>query len=137
MFYVVSLLGGLLFGFGLVISQMVNPAKVLNFLDVAGHWDPTLAMVFIGALGVAMPIYQWALRTRTGPVLAADFEIPSISTITPSLLGGSALFGVGWGLSGFCPGPGLTALPTLLPSVAGFVIALFVGAATYRFLFAR
>jgi len=137
MFYLVSLFGGLVFGFGLVISQMVNPAKVLNFLDVAGQWDATLAMVFIGALGVAMPIYQWVLRTRSAPVLATEFEIPSTSAITPSLLGGSVLFGIGWGLSGLCPGPGLTALPTLLPGVAGFVVALFVGAATYRFLFAR
>jgi uncharacterized protein len=132
--YVTSLFGGMIFGLGLVISQMINPAKVLNFLDVAGHWDPTLALVFIGALAVAMPVYQWTLRNRSSPVAAPDFKLPESNAITPSLIGGSALFGIGWGLAGLCPGPALTALVTTLPGVLVFVVALFLGTACYRYL---
>lgn len=137
MFYLSSLLCGLIFGLGLVVSGMVNPAKVQNFLDMAGQWDPTLALVFGGAVGVALPIYQWTLRTRSAPVVADEFQVPTNNAITPSLIGGSALFGVGWGLAGFCPGPGLTALATLEPGVISFVVAMFVGAACYKFLVAR
>lgn len=137
MFYVVSLLSGIVFGLGLAVSRMVNPAKVLNFFDLAGTWDPTLAFVFIGALVVATPAYQWMLRRQDAPVLAERFEVPDSGAITPALIGGSALFGVGWGLAGFCPGPGLTALATLFPGVIAWVVALFAGAACYRFLIAR
>lgn len=134
MLHLVALLCGVLFGLGLVISQMVNPAKVLNFLDVAGSWDPTLAMVFIGALLVAVPGYQWIFHTRQAPVVSREFKLPDSDAITPSLMGGAALFGVGWGLAGFCPGPGITALATLLPGVIAWVAAMFAGAACYRLL---
>lgn len=134
MAWLISLVGGVVFGLGLVISGMVNPAKVQNFLDVAGPWDPTLALVFLGALAVALPVYQWTLRHRSAPVVGEKFDVPSNNAITPSLIGGSALFGIGWGLSGFCPGPGITALVTLLPGAVAFVVAMFAGAACYRFL---
>lgn len=137
MFYVASLLCGTIFGLGLAVSGMVNPAKVLNFLDVSGTWDPTLALVFVGALVVATPAYQWILRTRASPVAAQSFDVPRTRAITPSLLAGSVLFGVGWGLAGFCPGPSLTATASLLPSVLAFVAAMFAGAGCYRFLFGR
>jgi len=135
MLHLISLLGGIIFGLGLVISQMVNPAKVLNFLDVTGSWDPTLAVVFISALAVAMPIYQWVLRARQSPLVpSCEFDLPSKRSVTPSLIVGSALFGIGWGVTGFCPGPALTALATLLPEVVVFVVAMFLGAACYRHL---
>lgn len=137
MFYVVSLASGFLFGLGLVVSQMINPAKVLNFLDVAGDWDPTLALVFAGAVAVGLPGYQLILRRRTEPVFATQFRVPKNNAITPSLVGGSAVFGIGWGLSGFCPGPGLAAVATMQASVIWWVIALFTGAACYRFVVAR
>jgi uncharacterized membrane protein YedE/YeeE len=116
---------------------MVNPAKVQNFLDVAGQWDPTLALVFGGALAVAVPIYQWTLRYLESPVVGDEFDVPDNDAITPRLLGGSALFGIGWGLAGFCPGPGLTALATLAPGAVAFVLFMFVGAALYKFVVAR
>lgn len=137
MLYVVSLAGGLIFGFGLVLSGMINPAKVQNFLDITGQWDPTLALVFAGALSVAVPLYQWTLRNLETPVVGAEFDLPDNHAITPRLLGGSALFGIGWGLAGFCPGPGLTALATLAPGALVFVGFMFAGAALYRFVVAR
>lgn len=137
MLYLASLIGGLIFGLGLVVSGMVNPAKVQNFLDVTGQWDPTLALVFVGAVGVALPIYQWTLRNRSAPVAADEFRVPANNAITPSLIGGSALFGIGWGLAGFCPGPGLTALAVLQPGVISFVVAMFVGAGCYKLVMAR
>ena len=132
MFYLVTLLSGILFGIGLVVSDMVNPARVQNFLDVAGNWDPSLALVFVGALAVALPGFQLTLR-RKAPLLAKEFNVPDNRAITPKLLAGSALFGVGWGLAGFCPGPGITALATGMPEAIAFVIAMFLGIACYRF----
>lgn len=116
---------------------MINPARVLNFLDITGNWDPTLALVFAGALLVALPGYQWILKTWRAPVLGDEFDVPTSTGINPRLIGGSALFGIGWGLGGFCPGPGLTALVTLQPGVVAFVVAMFVGAASWKFGFGR
>lgn len=137
MLVLISLLCGVLFGFGLAISRMIDPAKVLNFFDVTGQWDPSLALVFAGAIVVAMPGYQWILRRRARPVTTSNFKLPKNNSVTPSLIGGSAIFGVGWGLAGFCPGPGIAALATLFPHVIVWVVMLFIGAASYRFLFAR
>ena len=133
MFYLIALSSGVIFGLGLAVSGMINPARVLNFLDVSGQWDPTLAFVFAGALAVALPGYQWTLRRRA-PVFADEFDTPKNRAITPSLVAGSALFGIGWGLAGFCPGPGIAALASASPGAVAFVIALFIGAACYRFL---
>lgn len=104
-----ALLSGLVFGLGLVVSQMVNPAKVLNFLDVAGAWDPSLAFVMAGAIPVAAAGFALAKRRR-GPVLAQTFQWSQRNVIDRPLLAGAAVFGVGWGLVGFCPGPAVAAL---------------------------
>jgi uncharacterized protein len=118
---------GILFGLGLVISGMVNPAKVIGFLDVAGDWDPTLAFVMGGALLVATPAFRWILR-RPHPMLGTAFSLPTKAEIEPRLIGGAALFGVGWGLVGLCPGPAITALVSGVPLVALFVVAMVAGA---------
>ena len=107
----VALFAGALFGLGLSVSGMMNPAKVIGFLDFAGGWDPTLAFVMGGALLVTVPAFRLILN-RPRPILADGFALPSKSTLDGRLLGGAALFGVGWGLSGFCPGPAVAALVT-------------------------
>lgn len=117
---------GLLFGLGLVISQMVNPAKVLGFLDVFGSWDPSLALVMAGAVGVSA-LGTWIARGRGAPVLARRLELPTRRDLDPRLIGGAALFGIGWGLVGFCPGPALTALTFGPWTVFVFVAAMGAG----------
>ena len=131
-----SLAVGALFGAGLAISQMMVPAKVLGFLDVAGAWDPTLAMVMIGALAAAAPGFALA-RKLQAPVLAAAFETPTRRDLDARLLAGAAVFGVGWGLSGFCPGPALAALSTGIWQVTAFVAAMLAGMVIYRLLPSR
>ena len=134
----VALLAGILFGFGLAVSQMVNPAKVLGFLDiaaawptVAGGWDPSLALVMAGALAVTALGFRLALR-RPAPVFGAAFELPRATAIDGRLVAGAAIFGVGWGLVGFCPGPALASLVFGLPQSFVFVAAMAVGAWLYR-----
>jgi len=105
----VALIAGLLFGVGLTISQMIDPAKVLAFLDIAGDWDPSLALVMIGALFVATSAFC-AARRGTRPLFGTSFAIPERRDIDVRLLGGAALFGAGWGLVGYCPGPALAGL---------------------------
>lgn len=131
---ILSLVSGVLFAFGLALSQMVNPAKVLNFLDIAGDWDPTLAFVMGGALLVTIPAFRWVLR-RPEPLLGGKFHIPTRSDIDARLVIGSALFGVGWGIAGLCPGPAITALASGLLPVLGFVAAMVAGAFVYSLLF--
>ncbi|NNL99785.1 MAG: YeeE/YedE family protein [Gammaproteobacteria bacterium] len=114
---------GILFGVGLCVSQMVNPAKVLAFLDVAGAWDPSLAMVMAGALLVALPGFQLLLR-RPRPLAGERFRVPDPGArIDARLLAGATLFGMGWGLAGLCPGPALAAV-----IAAGWQPLLFVAA---------
>ncbi len=129
----VNLFGGVLFGLGLSISQMVDPAKVIGFLDVTGDWDPTLAFVFGGALLVAIPAFRLIFR-RQHPVLEDDFDLPTNDSLDARLLGGAAVFGVGWGLSGFCPGPSVTALASGLLPVFAFVAAMIAGMAAYKWI---
>lgn len=123
---VFALAAGIIFGAGLTISDMVNPARVLNFLDVAGTWDPTLIFVMVGALAVVMPGYR-LIFSRGRPLVGGKFSIPTVRRIDLQLVGGSALFGVGWGLSGVCPGPALADLMTLEPNVLLFVAAMLAG----------
>ena len=123
---VLGFLCGLVFGVGLVISGMSDPAKVLNFLDVAGAWDPSLAFVMGGASLSAFVGYRLVWR-RERPVAMAGFDIPSRNEIDAPLLTGAALFGIGWGVGGFCPGPAWTALPLLAPGTLVFVPAMLVG----------
>ena len=119
---IASLLIGTLFGVGLTLSQMINPMKVLGFLDFAGDWDPTLAFVMGGALLVTVPGFAAARRLR-GPLLGGAFRLPTRKDVDRRLLAGAALFGLGWGLAGFCPGPALSAL-----SLGGFQVLIFVAA---------
>ena len=130
----VAFFAGALFGLGLAISGMMNPAKVVGFLDVAGDWDPTLAFVMGGALLVTMPAFHLILG-RPRPVLTDGFALPTKSTLDGRLLGGAALFGVGWGLSGFCPGPAVAALITGLTPVFVFVAAMMAGMVLYAWVF--
>ncbi|GAA3958528.1 YeeE/YedE family protein [Allohahella marinimesophila] len=129
-----SLVAGIIFALGLIISQMVNPAKVLNFLDLAGDWDPTLAFVMGGALMVTMPAFRFILK-RPHPLLDKRFYLPTKADIDTRLLTGSAIFGVGWGIAGLCPGPALTALATGLLPVVGFVLAMAAGAYVFKLFF--
>ncbi len=117
---------GLLFGLGIVLSGMVNPAKVLNFFDIAGSWDPSLIFVMGGALITTFIGYRLVLG-RQAPILAERFSLPTSTQIDARLIGGSALFGVGWGIAGFCPGGGIPALGTGRIEVWIFVAALIVG----------
>ncbi len=130
----VNLFAGVLFGLGLAVSGMVDPQKVIGFLDVAGDWDPTLAFVMGGALLVTIPAFRLIFK-RPRPVLAENFELPAKKDVDKRLLGGSALFGVGWGLSGFCPGPAVTALATGITPVFAFVVAMIAGMAIYKWIF--
>lgn len=121
-----ALPGGILFGAGLVISDMVNPARVLAFLDVAGRWDPTLAVVMAAALAVAAPAFLLA-RRLSRPVLGDRFFLPTTSKVEPRLLAGASMFGIGWGLAGMCPGPAVLGLPLAGWPAWIFVAALVVG----------
>lgn len=121
-----ALLSGCMFGIGLTIAGMTEPAKVLGFLDVIGAWDPTLALVMGGALAVTLPAFALILR-RKHPLLASTFDLPSRRDIDGSLLVGAALFGIGWGLAGLCPGPAI-ALIFIDPELAlPFLLAMLVG----------
>jgi len=124
--YVSSYLIGLIFGIGISISGMANPAKVLNFFDVAGNWDPSLAFVMGGALIVTFLGYRLVLR-RPAPMIDATFHLPENRHLDARLLGGAAVFGVGWGIAGFCPGGALPALGTGQFEVVAFVAALIAG----------
>ena len=117
---------GLVFGIGISISGMANPAKVLNFFDVAGSWDPSLILVMSGALVVTFIGYRLVLR-RPAPLMDLKFHLPDNSRIDARLLGGAAVFGMGWGIAGFCPGGALPALGTGRIEVFAFVAALIAG----------
>lgn len=121
-----SLLSGLVFGLGLIVSGMANPAKVLGFLDLAGAWDPSLGLVMAGAILVGFFAFLVA-KNRTRSLIGAEMRLPTASAIDRRLLTGSALFGAGWGFAGFCPGPGLVALGMGEPKALVFVVAMLVG----------
>ncbi len=120
------MMAGLLFGAGLCISGMTWPSRVVGFLDVAGAWDPSLAFVMLGAVGTYAASGYW-IRRRGAPLLASSFERPAASTLDLRLLGGSAIFGVGWGLSGYCPGPAIVSIAALAPVTLVFMVAVIVG----------
>lgn len=106
---IAALIAGIVFGAGLAISQMINPAKVLAFLDVAGEWDPSLAFVMLGAVAVTAVGYRVAFR-RQRPAFDTQFHVPTRSDVDARLITGAAVFGAGWGLAGYCPGPALAGL---------------------------
>jgi len=136
MFVVMSLVAGILFGIGLTLSDMINPQRVLGFLDVAGAWDPTLAFVMGGALLVTFPAFHFVKKFGK-PVCALQFQIPTNKVIDRKLVVGAALFGVGWGLVGFCPGPALAALVTLQTDVFIFGASLVAGMLLFQLWDAR
>jgi uncharacterized protein len=128
-----ALLAGIVFGLGLVISGMANPAKVLGFLDVAGRWDPSLAFVMAGAVGVGVIAFALA-RRRTVSLLGAGMQLPKARQIDPRLVLGSLTFGIGWGLAGFCPGPALVALGMGQTKALVFVAFMLAGMGLFAWL---
>ena len=122
----VSLFCGIIFGIGLVISQMINPAKVLGFLNLFGEWDPSLAFVMIGALIISSPLFH-LFKNKEKPIFSSSFSISNKKEIDKELIFGSILFGAGWGLVGLCPGPAITSIALLNVSSAIFVVSMFVG----------
>lgn len=129
--YFTVILCGLLFGAGLAISDMTNPARVLAFLDLAGAWDPSALFVFAGALPVSAAAYLLA-RRRSAPVFDDRFHVPTVTVIDRKLIAGAVLFGIGWGIAGFCPGPALTAMISGQSGVFLFLAAMLGGMALFR-----
>lgn len=123
---IASLVSGLLFGLGLGISGMTQSDKIINFLDLSDNWDPSLALVMVGAIGVHLLLFRFTVK-RPSPLFADRFGIPTRTDIDPRLVGGSALFGVGWALSGFCPGPGMVSMTSGAPAALVFVAAMTGG----------
>jgi len=126
-----SFLAGLVFGLGLIVSGMANPAKVLGFLDLAGAWDPSLALVMAGAVAVGLPAFAIA-RRRVRSVLGLTMQLPARGAIDSRLVAGSLLFGIGWGLAGFCPGPAIVALGMGEAKAAVFGVAMLAGMAGFE-----
>ena len=129
----VAFLAGLVFGIGLLLAGMANPAKVLAFLDLAGNWDPSLAFVMAAAIGVAFLPFSWARLQRTS-LLGAPMQLPSKRELDRRLIGGSVLFGVGWGIAGICPGPAVAMLLTGHWQVLLFVAAMLLGMVVFTAL---
>ena len=121
-----ALLAGLVFGAGLLLSGMADPGKVLGFLDLAGTWDPSLAFVMAGAIAVAAPAFAW-VRLRNAAWRGVALQLPTGRTIDRRLMAGSVVFGIGWGLAGFCPGPAVVALGMGVGPAVVFVIAMLAG----------
>lgn len=123
---VVALACGTLFGAGLTLSGMTDPARVLGFLDVLGNWDPTLAFVMAAALAVGLPAFQW-VRRHPRPLLDSQYFVPEPTRIDANLLVGAALFGLGWGIAGLCPGPALASIASGSADIALFLAAMAAG----------
>jgi uncharacterized membrane protein YedE/YeeE len=128
-----AFVAGLVFGLGLLASGMADPAKVLGFLDLAGAWDPSLALVMGGAIAVGLPAFALA-RRRKASLLGAPMALPTARTIDPRLVVGGLLFGIGWGLAGFCPGPALVALGMGAGKAIVFVAAMLAGMGLFELL---
>lgn len=126
MSFIINLLIGLIFGLGLMISGLGNPEKVLNFLDLAGHWDPSLALVMGAAVVVTFIGYRLVLK-RQHPVCEAQFDLPTKQEIDRPLMTGALLFGIGWGLGGICPGPAITTIGLMQTGTLIFVPAMIIG----------
>ncbi|MBV1869355.1 MAG: YeeE/YedE family protein [Gammaproteobacteria bacterium] len=133
---VVALFTGLVFSLGLSLSGMTNPDRVLGFLDIFGSWDPALAFVLGGAVMVTVVMFRFVLK-RTTPLLEKEFYLPVAEAIDVRLIAGAVIFGLGWGLYGYCPGPALAAISYLQPSNSLFVVSLVVGTLGARWWSAR
>ncbi|MBY8314830.1 YeeE/YedE family protein [Vibrio fluvialis] len=134
LFRLTSLFAGLLFGLGMVISGMADPAKVVGFLDVTGDWDPSLMFVMGGALMVFMPAYFFLIKPKSKPVNAEKFCLANNQSLDSRLISGAAIFGIGWGLAGICPGPALSSLALGNPGVWIFFASMMVGLGTTNLL---
>ncbi|MBD8632929.1 YeeE/YedE family protein [Oxalobacteraceae sp. CFBP 8755] len=128
-----ALITGLVFGIGLIVSGMTNPAKVLGFLDLAGRWDPSLALVMAGAILVALPAFRVAARRRQS-LLGEPMQLPTATRIDRRLVLGSLAFGAGWGLAGFCPGPALASLATGAVQPLIFCAAMLAGMGIFELI---
>ncbi|MGZ2748006.1 DUF6691 family protein [Burkholderia stagnalis] len=128
-----AFIAGLVFGGGLVVSGMANPRKVLGFLDLAGSWDPSLAFVMAGATGVGVLAFAWA-RRRAKSWLGLPMQLPTARAVTVRLVAGSAAFGAGWGLAGFCPGPAIVSIGFGSAKGIGFVVAMLAGMAAFEWI---
>ena len=126
-----SFLAGLVFGLGLIVSGMANPAKVLGFLDLAGRWDPSLVFVMAGAVAVGAIAFALA-RKRTTSLIGLPMRLPAATELDHRLVGGSLIFGIGWGIAGFCPGPALVALGMGEAKALLFVLAMLAGMALFQ-----
>lgn len=127
---------GVLFGLGLLLSGMVNPTKVLGFLDLAGQWDPSLGLVMVGAIGAALVPLQWSSK-RTRSMLGLPMRMPTSRALDRRLVGGSLVFGVGWGIAGVCPGPALALVLSGHWQILVFVFAMLAGMAIFNLLQSR
>lgn len=123
---IVALLSGVVFGLGLSVSQMINPDKVLGFLDISGQWDPSLALVMAGALTIAMPGFYW-IRRQPKPLLDSQFHLTAKTQLDKPLLLGAALFGIGWGMTGYCPGPAFASLALGNQEALYMVLGIYAG----------
>lgn len=124
--FIVVILGAC-FGMGLVLSGMTDPAYIRGFLDVTGDWRPELAFVMAAALALSLPFFQLIQPKMTKPVFSSNFSLPTASAVDARLLIGAAIFGIGWTVSGYCPGPGVASFAYLEPKAFGFVAAMLVG----------
>ena len=131
-----AFIAGLLFGIGLLLAGMANPSKVLGFLDLAGAWDPSLALVMVGAIAVASVPFNWAGK-QSKSLLGAPMQLPVKRELDARLIGGSLLFGIGWGIAGICPGPAVVLLLTAHWQAFVFVLAMLVGMLLFTALEAR
>jgi len=122
----IALISGIIFGLGLSLSQMMNPEKVISFLDISGDWDPSLAFVMMGALAVTFISFRWVLN-RSEPLLEDGFHLSKRTEIDKALLGGAAIFGVGWGMSGYCPGPAVASLGLGSIEAVVMVLSIYLG----------
>ena len=130
---IISLVSGIIFGVGLVISEMINPEKVLGFLNLFGNWDPSLAFVMIGALIVSSPLFH-IIKNKEKPLFAEKFNYSNNKEVNNRLIVGSALFGAGWGLGGLCPGPAISSIALININSITFVFAMFFGFYLVKFL---
>jgi hypothetical protein len=130
---IISLVSGIIFSVGLVISEMINPEKVLGFLDLFGNWDPSLAFVMIGALIVSSPLFH-IIKNKEKPLFAEKFNYSNNKEVNNRLIVGSALFGAGWGLGGLCPGPAISSIALININSITFVFAMFFGFYLVKFL---
>jgi uncharacterized membrane protein YedE/YeeE len=132
----IALLSGIIFGIGLSLSQMINPNKVLNFLDITGHFDPSLIFVMVGALSVAMVSFKW-IRKLSVPLFGGNFQIAKKTIIDKPLILGGGIFGIGWGMTGYCPGPAVAGLGLFSLESVIMIAAICAGFFAYNVLFER